>query len=89
MGIRLLGGRDFSARDTAGATRVALISRSAARAIWQEADPIGKRISEMDHPGPGDWIEIAGVVDDIHQSGLASRATPAIYYPYLQQESIG
>ena len=36
------------------------------------------------HPAPGDWLTIVGVVDDVRQRGLATGVDPAIYQPYPQ-----
>jgi putative ABC transport system permease protein len=84
MGIRLIGGRDFSGRDTEQAPGVAIVSQSVARRLWPGEDAIGKRISERDHPGPGDWRDVVGIVDDVHHAGLAMKANPALYFPYQQ-----
>src|SRR5205814_141833 len=84
LGIRLLRGRDFTARDNATAPGVVIVTRSVAERLWPGTDPIGKRISLEDHPKPGDWLTIIGVVDDIKQQGLAKKSDPAIYRPYLQ-----
>jgi predicted permease len=84
IGIRLLSGRDFAARDHAGAPGVVIVSQSVARQLWPGVDPVGKRISMEDHPGPGDWLTIIGVVDDVRQQGLTQKADPAVYQPYSQ-----
>src|SRR5205807_8848243 len=89
MGIRLIGGRDFSERDTSDAPGVVLISQSAARTIWPGQDPLGERISESGHPKPKDWYTIVGVVDDVHQEGLTRKASPAIYFGYRQSPQAG
>ena len=84
MGIRFESGRDFSARDRAGAPAVAIVSKSVAERVFPGEDPIGKRISEQDHPKPEDWVTIIGIVDDVRQMGLDKNPDPATYYPYLQ-----
>ncbi|HEY2012072.1 MAG TPA: ABC transporter permease [Bryobacteraceae bacterium] len=89
MGIRLLNGRDFSERDRDGTPKVTIISQSAARAIWPGEDPLGKRISEADHPSSADWYTIIGVVDDVRQLGLTMKASPALYFSYLQSPHAG
>jgi putative ABC transport system permease protein len=60
------------------------VSQSAAKRVWPGEDPIGKRITENDHPKPEDWFTIVGVADDIRQMSLAENPDPALYYPYLQ-----
>ena len=84
FGIRFLRGRDFTERDNSTAPGVVIVTRSVAERLWPGTDPIGKQISMEDHPKPGDWLTIIGVVDDIKQQGLAKKSDPAIYRPYLQ-----
>ena len=45
LGIPLLRGRGFDARDTAGAPNVALVNATLARQVFPGEDPIGKRIA--------------------------------------------
>src|SRR2546429_216675 len=40
--------------------------------------------SMEDDPGPGDWLTVIGVADDVKQKGLAEKSDPAIYQSYLQ-----
>jgi putative ABC transport system permease protein len=86
MGIRLLSGRAFNDRDNSTAPRVAIVSRSVARAFWPGGDALGQRITLEDHPKSGneDWLTIIGVVDDVRQRSLTEKPHPAIYQPYAQ-----
>src|SRR4029079_3261982 len=45
MGIPITAGRDFSAADRAKTLQVAIISKSAARALWPGQDPIGRHVT--------------------------------------------
>jgi len=77
VGIPLLAGRDISDRDT-GTFSVAVISQSMANAYWPGESPIGRRISFN-----GDnWIEVVGVVGDIHQFTLTSSGDVQVYVPF-------
>lgn len=87
MGIKLLGGRVFTDRDVDSAPGVAVISKSVAQAVWPSEDPIRKRITLSDHPTPKDWLTIVGIVDDVRQTDLTSKPSPAIYQPYQQVRS--
>ncbi|MGH7694399.1 MAG: ADOP family duplicated permease [Gemmatimonadaceae bacterium] len=87
MGIRLLHGRDFTAADNAGAPRVVILSESVARRLWPNANAIGRRISMSDTPGPGDWLTVVGVVNDVVQDEDLSRHA-TLYLPYLQQRML-
>ncbi len=84
MGIPLLSGRGFSAQDNAAAPGVAIVSRSVARTFWPGGDALGRRITLEDHPKPGDWLTIVGMVEDVRQQSLTEKAHPAIYQPYEQ-----
>jgi putative ABC transport system permease protein len=45
MGTRLVAGREFSARDDAGATPVAMISETVARRYWPHSNPVGSHLT--------------------------------------------
>jgi predicted permease len=80
MGIPLRRGRLLNDQDRAGAPLVALISESLARAKFQAADPIGRRVSMGDSPA----YTIVGVVGDVKQASLALNKSEAVYIPTSQ-----
>jgi putative ABC transport system permease protein len=82
MGIRLLRGRYFNAWDNEKSPEVAILSQAAARRVWPDQNPIGKRIRFISHGRPQDWLTVVGVVQDVRWR-LASVMS-AIYQPYLQ-----
>jgi predicted permease len=84
MGIRLLSGREFNERDNATALGVVILSESVAHRLWPAGDALGKRISMEDHPKPGDWLTIVGIVSDVRQQSLTDKQGAAIYEPYRQ-----
>ncbi len=61
VGIRVLEGRAFDARDMPPAPRRVLVSKSLATKLFPGVDPIGQRIS----PGGSRPSEIIGVVSDV------------------------
>ncbi|HEX3530515.1 MAG TPA: ABC transporter permease [Thermoanaerobaculia bacterium] len=67
MRITLLKGRFFTEQDDARHPLVAIVSRSAAEALWPSRDPIGKRFW-VTAPQEG-WAEVVGVVADADQRG--------------------
>jgi predicted permease len=79
FGIRVLRGRSFTEGDRNGAPQVALLSESAARYYWPNADPIGKRLRAY-----GDsLVTIVGVVPETRYRDLRDpRRT--IYFPLRQ-----
>jgi predicted permease len=86
MGIRLLAGREFTAADAADAPRVVIVSRSVAERIWPGQNAVGQLVSMSDKPGPGDWISIVGVVEDVAQETLDGHRDVSMYSPYAQQK---
>ncbi len=84
MGISLVSGRLFSEHDDSAAPGVVVISESVARRFWPAGNAIGQRISMEDHPNPGDWLTIVGVVNDVRQQGLNDRQGAVIYQPIQQ-----
>ncbi len=85
LGISLRRGREFTARDNGpGAPPVMLINESLARILWPGypggENPVGRHISEGYDKLVG-WIEVVGVVADIHEGGLTFDAVPEFYLP--------
>ncbi len=87
MGIRVLRGRDFTPADDAAAPGVVIISESVARRVWPNEEAVDRRISMADKPGPGDWLTVVGVVNDVVQDEELSRHS-TLYLPYLQTSSL-
>jgi predicted permease len=84
MGIPLLAGRDFTARDTAAAPKVAIVSERVAREYSQggPGEGLGRRVRLDDR---GEWLTVVGVVADIRQRGLDRPVQPMIYVPFQQE----
>jgi predicted permease len=64
MGIRLLRGREFDARDTDTAPLVVIVSEAMASRVWPGENPIGKRLragAAVDSAEPR-WQTVVGVV---------------------------
>jgi putative ABC transport system permease protein len=77
LGLPIVAGRAFLARDFDGADRVALVNETAARAYWPDGGPLGRRIRE---PG-GEWTTIVGVVADFGHPGLPAKDMAEFYLP--------
>jgi putative ABC transport system permease protein len=84
MGIRMIRGREFTAQDAASSPGVVIVSRRVADKLWPNATAVGQRISMSDNPGPGDWLTVVGVADDVGQTAIGVEREPAIYQPILQ-----
>jgi predicted permease len=83
LGIPLLAGRDFTAQDSSGALKVAIVSERVARECFSggTTEALGRRV-RLDERG--EWLTVVGVVADIHQRGLDQQLQPLIYVPFQQ-----
>lgn len=84
MGIPLLAGRLFDARDTPERPRVVLINSALARRFFPGVDPVGRRLG-VGNPAKPTWLEVVGVVGDVHQLGLDQAPAPEFYKSQLQE----
>jgi predicted permease len=89
VGMRLISGRDFLDSDRPNSRQVAIINETMARVLWPGESAIGKRVREVD-PVHENWLEVVGVVGDVHPTLELFRSldTPfQIYLPLNQTES--
>lgn len=85
LGIPLLRGRLFEARDVEDAPHVALISESLARKKWPGQDPLGHTIEFGNIDGDLRLLTVVGVVGDVHEESLEAQPRPIIYVNYRQR----
>jgi putative ABC transport system permease protein len=86
MGIRLIDGRLFEARDVQDAPEVAIVNKTMAMTFWPNQNPIGRRL----RPGGNKtWCTVVGVVDDVKNAGLDRPAGTEIYLPHRQPSGQG
>lgn len=85
MGIPLIRGRVFDARDTRDASHVALISASLAEARWPGEDPLGRFIYFGGMDGDLRPLTIVGIVGDIEELGIGSMPQPLFYVDQRQR----
>jgi putative ABC transport system permease protein len=89
MGIPLVRGRAFSARDAKGSAPVAIVDESLVRKLFPGEDPLGRRIAfefrgDRQNPNPI-WREIVGVVAHVRHYGIASEPPfVQVYAPFDQ-----
>jgi predicted permease len=94
IGAQLVNGRLFTEHDDANAPAVVLINTEAARQFWPGQNPIGKRMG-INYTGAGRRVtdatprlrEIVGIVNAMKHGPLDSATAPAVYMPYLQDET--
>jgi predicted permease len=85
LGVKLLRGRNITDQDRAGQPKVLLISETAARKLWPNDDPIGKRMwAGQGSAGSGDASEIVGVVSDVRYRAIETAPVPDVYLPLAQ-----
>jgi predicted permease len=82
MGIPLLAGRPFTARDDDNAPLVVIGSQNLARRVWPNESPLGRKLLVGRFPG---FAEVGGVAGDVKNNGLANEPLGAIYTPYAQR----
>lgn len=83
MGIPLLRGRTFEARDKEGTPLVAIVNECFARRFWPNESGVGKHILI----GPATDTEVVGVVGNVKNIRLAVESVPEVYFPMAQQPS--
>ena len=74
MSIPVLRGRDVSATDN----EVLLVSRAAARLLWGDEDPIGRRVY-LPLQSRTALKTVIGIVGDVKQGDLAGTSAPSVY----------
>jgi predicted permease len=84
MGIPLLAGREFTARDTVQAPKVAILSERIVREYFpgSPGEALGHRVRVSDR---GEWLTVVGVVADVRQMGLDQEVQPMLYVPFQQE----
>jgi putative ABC transport system permease protein len=86
MGLRLLGGRNFSATDIKAAPKVAIVNEFFARRFFA-GNAIGRRFNEGDSKnkdGSPAWIEVVGVVSDSRDLDAGGTMSPEFYLAFAQ-----
>lgn len=87
MGIELVAGREFSARDAEGAPGVVIVNQSFAAKYVPDGRVLGRWVGL----GAGDtpWLEVIGIVRDSKYRTLGELPAPFVYQPLAQQHETG
>jgi hypothetical protein len=82
LGVKLLRGRDFEARDSHPVADVVIVNERFAAKYWPSENPLGKSLRLGDEKAP--WLTVIGVSPDIFQTGssVTSGPRPTVYQPY-------
>ena len=89
MRIPMRSGRDFTDRDVAGSPRVTIVNEQAAKTLWPNQNPIGRRFGLLrDSADAPIWWEVVGVVGDVRERGLQEKPRPEMYLSLAQSPPI-
>jgi putative ABC transport system permease protein len=80
MGIPLLQGRVFDAREQSAGQRVLIVSRALAKLVGGETEALGRQL-QVAWAEPDSAFTIVGVVGDVRTEGLDTPAWQAVYFP--------
>jgi predicted permease len=80
LGFGMVRGRYFNAQDTISSPLVAVVNKAFAQRYESGSGDVGKFTMNMDAGGDAKArsFKIVGVVDDLHQTGIAEPAMPEI-----------
>jgi putative ABC transport system permease protein len=88
MGIQLIAGRSFDARDTAAAPPVGIIDERIAKVMWPGRDAVGQRFRyppRLTNNVPLPWMQIVGVVGHVTHDGVDLDTRAQVYVNYEQR----
>lgn len=83
LGVPLVAGRDFDARDSLDAPAAAIISQRMARHF--SGNPVGQDIALSG----GKPLEVVGVAADVRYASVKDAPREVVYLPFLQQDPKG
>jgi len=81
MGIAMVRGQGFDSTIRENTPRVAIINETAARQIWPNEDPIGKRFTFFRDTSA---TQVIGIVRDSTYNALGEAPRPYMYVPLIQ-----
>jgi predicted permease len=90
LGVPLISGREFTANDTLGTPKVAIVNEQFAKKFNLGREAVGKRM-RLNRPGPNKEldIEIVGLITNLKYSEVKQDFPPVFYLPHLQNADIG
>jgi predicted permease len=84
LGMPLIAGRDFEARDTSSAPKVAIVNPSFVRLLGLRDNIVGQRFRSESSPSSSEIVEIIGLVPDSKYSTLREEPLPIVFVPIAQ-----
>jgi hypothetical protein len=88
MGIPLITGREFTDRDSVGASKVAIVNESFVKYFFHDRNPMGRHIGLGSPQRAKLDMEIVGVVNDIKAIDLKRKPSRQVWIPALQDEHL-
>jgi putative ABC transport system permease protein len=89
IGIPLLSGRTYDARDRADGQKVAIVNQVFANRFFADGNVLGKRVGFGCEKKEGLCRTIVGVVGNSRQESITDAVTPEIYVPFAQMRMNG
>jgi predicted permease len=84
-GTKMVAGRELTWIDVYGLRPGAMVSENLARELWgTPSAAVGKRFREFRR-----WWEVIGVVQDVHENGVQSKAPAIVYWPSIMNDLYG
>jgi predicted permease len=85
MGMHILDGRNFAAKDTTTSPKVAIVNAKFVRKYFKGTIPIGKHFGVGNDPGTKMDTEIIGVVNDAHYENLREEIPEQVFLADMQR----
>ena len=81
IGIPIVRGRTFASAELLDSPRAAIVTEATARRYWPGQEPVGRTL--LIHVGQNEeaQLEIVGVAQDAHVTGVAETASSYVYLP--------
>jgi len=86
MGVPLLAGREFDARDSGTKLAVAIVNRKFATHFFGDKSPLGRHVGFGDGPKSKLDIEIVGVTEDSLYEGPREGVHRQVFVPFAQSD---
>ena len=85
MGMRILQGRDFTARDTSTSAVVAIVNARFAKKYFGNGPAVGRHIGVGGDPTTKTDIQVIGVVNDAHYENLREEIPEQVFLCEMQR----
>ena len=87
LGVEMISGREFTAGDQLGTTRVAIVNEAFAKKFGLGTDAVGKFMGNQGNDSLN--IQIVGLVKDAKYSDVKDEIPPVHFVPWRQQTRVG